>query len=372
MTVSVYAQSNSETTKTPQFFYPGEPLKSDEIRISIMGSTSTPRKGQAGTSYFIQTGNGENFMFDCGTGVVANYISMGVAPSQMNNIFITHLHMDHIADIPYVYAFLPAYDRRTPLNIWGPTGKTEEFGTKAAMEGVKQFSKWHRTSFNTAIQIGDGYEMNITELDHTKNPGIAYDKNGVVISYFPAVHQTGSIAYKLEWNGMSVFIGTDGVPSNYTVEHGKNADVVIHEVSLPASIWAKKTGMTVQQAEEIQGAAHTTPLAFGYVMSKLNPRLAIAAHGKFDEMINQVTYDDIRLNYSGDVIFARDLQVYNISKQRITKRLAVVPEYGWPTTLKSYGKDDLPPIKLSKDEMMDDWLWKERIDPKEWTQTKNE
>ena len=32
--------------KLPNFFYPGEPLAQDEMRIIVMGSTSTPRRGQ--------------------------------------------------------------------------------------------------------------------------------------------------------------------------------------------------------------------------------------------------------------------------------------------------------------------------------------
>ena len=350
----------------PDFYYPGEPLDKDEIRIIIMGCTSTPRRGQQGTSYFVQLGNGDGFMFDCGVGVTANYLSAGIAPSQMDKVFLTHLHVDHIADLPYIYSFLVAYDRKTPFHVWGPSGETPDLGTAAALEGMKAFTHWHRRSFDTIVQVDRGYELEVTELDYRENPGVAYDRDGVVIRHFPAVHQNGTIGYRLEWNGLSVVFGTDGVPSMFTLENGKNADVLIHEVAIPTRIWAEKAGILLEEAERIHSNAHTTPLALGYVLSQVQPRLCIATHNKFDEMINQITYDDIRKHYDGDVILARDLQVFNVSKERIEKRLAVVPEFAWPVDARKYKSSELPPPRLPKSAMMQDWLWDNRIRPVEW------
>ena len=364
--VALSKEALDDERELPNFFYPGEPMSQDEIRIIVMGCTSTPRRGQQGTSYFVQLGNGDGFMFDCGVGVTANYLSAGIAPSQMNKVFLTHLHVDHIADVPYIYAFLVAYDRKTPLNVWGPTGRTPELGTAAAMEGMKAFTRWHRRSFDTGVQVARGYELNVTELDYRADPGVAYDKNGVRITHFPAVHQTGAIGYRLQWNGLSVVFSTDGVPSLFTLKHAKNADVLIHEVAVPTKIWAKKAGILLEEAERIHSSAHTTPLALGYVLAKLRPRLCIATHNKFDEMINQLTYDDIRKHYDGEVILARDLQVFNVSKKRIAKRLAVVPEFAWPNDAKKYKSSELPPPKLPKSAMMEDWLWENRIQAEEW------
>ncbi len=104
------------------------------------------------------------------------------------------------------------------------------------------------------------------------------------------------------------------------------------------------------------------------MIRKSGSRPCIATHNKFDEMINQITYDEIRASYAGDVILARDLQVYNVSKERITKRLAVVPDYAWPAAKKEYRPEDLPPPRLKKSDMMEPWLWEQRIPPEAWTQ----
>jgi ribonuclease Z len=188
---------------TNSWMYPGEPLPEDEIRVTIMGTGwGFVRSGQADQSFFVELGNGDNFMFDLGEGSEANYMKMMVPYSKMNNLFIGHLHMDHLGSLPHVYAFGPTGDRFTPMNIWGPSGDTPELGTKYMVDGLTQFTNWHVTSFKTSIPQSDGYKINVHEFDYTLNPGIVYDQNGVVIKSFPAAHTIdGAVNFRIEWNG---------------------------------------------------------------------------------------------------------------------------------------------------------------------------
>jgi hypothetical protein len=82
-----------------------EEIQSSEIRVTSMGSSPVHRPGQMGTSVFVELGNGKNFIFDMGQGSVANYLAAGVPFNQINDIFLTHLHWDHVASVPYVFIF---------------------------------------------------------------------------------------------------------------------------------------------------------------------------------------------------------------------------------------------------------------------------
>ncbi len=70
-----------------------------------MGPAPTSRPGQLNPTIFVELGNGDNFIFDIGEGSVFNYTAARVALNQMNNIFITHLHVDHYGSLPYVWMF---------------------------------------------------------------------------------------------------------------------------------------------------------------------------------------------------------------------------------------------------------------------------
>ena len=74
-----------------------EEVQPDEIRVTFMGSSPLPRPGQMGTSVYVELGNGDNFIFDMGPGSIANYLAAGVSLNRLNNIFLTHLHWDHVA-----------------------------------------------------------------------------------------------------------------------------------------------------------------------------------------------------------------------------------------------------------------------------------
>ena len=77
-----------------------EEVQPDEIRVTFMGSSPLPRPGQMGTSVYVELGNGDNFIFDMGPGSIANYLAAGVPLNRLNNIFLTHLHWDHVATVP--------------------------------------------------------------------------------------------------------------------------------------------------------------------------------------------------------------------------------------------------------------------------------
>jgi ribonuclease BN (tRNA processing enzyme) len=63
-------------------------------------------------------GDGDSFVFDTGPGCGINYNVMRVPASRMTKIFYTHLHMDRTSDLAWMYAFGPAADRYTPLQLW--------------------------------------------------------------------------------------------------------------------------------------------------------------------------------------------------------------------------------------------------------------
>jgi len=109
---------------------PGSELvQENEIRVTFMGSSPVPRPGQMGTSVYIELGNGDNFIFDMGPGSVANYLSAGIPFNQLNDIFITHLHWDHVASVPYAFMFGGWAGRwNETFRVHGPSGRTEKHG----------------------------------------------------------------------------------------------------------------------------------------------------------------------------------------------------------------------------------------------------
>ena len=112
------------------------------MRISFMGSTPFPiSQEQSGTCMLVELGNGTNqprrFFFDLGGGSIRNVIAMQVPIALVNDIFISHLHVDHYADLPLTYAFRAFLGGFTPLRIYGPSGRTPD----GSMSNLPSLSK---------------------------------------------------------------------------------------------------------------------------------------------------------------------------------------------------------------------------------------
>src|SRR5690242_21854243 len=107
----------------PDVFVPGaEELAPGEIRVSVLGSGDPwIRRSQASGSLLIEVGNAEKdfFFFDLGSGSLANFTALMLPVEGTTKVFLSHLHADHIGDIPGLIGSLAKAGRAAPVAIWG-------------------------------------------------------------------------------------------------------------------------------------------------------------------------------------------------------------------------------------------------------------
>ena len=160
-------------------YYPGqEQVGPDEMRISFIGSTP------------IRSRRCRPALASWSSWAMARSSSLTSAPAAcatssrwpcvqtVNDIFFTHLHVDHYADLPYLYAFAPWMGRWKPLRVHGPSGRSTKDGIKTMIEGMKMMTQWHTDSFN-ASPMGDRYEVEVNEFDFRDDNGICYNKHAL-------------------------------------------------------------------------------------------------------------------------------------------------------------------------------------------------
>ncbi len=257
-------------------YYPGsETLGEGEMRVSFCGTAPfPPRIKQAGTCIMVELGEDSEsasglpryegpirrFFFDLGPGCSKTIAALQIPFGEVNNIFLSHLHGDHIAELGYYYCFGPYSQRWIPFKITGPNGhlpgkfpesagddgpdndcvweestgkctnSEHDCGTRAMVTGMEEMYKWHKDAFQV-FPTGDGFIMDVHEFNHLEyhdvgdgvidwdqwdsdhsgsDPdwmenrnfpaGVCYHDGRVTVYHWPRSHaKDGASAYRLEW-----------------------------------------------------------------------------------------------------------------------------------------------------------------------------
>ena len=324
-------QSPTSTVPDRYAYYPGtEELGPDEMRVTACG-TGMPaaRHGQAATCWLVELGNGDKFFFDIGTGSMANVAAYMIPYDYLDKVFISHLHTDHFGDLPVLWAGGWTAGRTGSLKVWGPSGMKPELGTKAAIEGLYKHYAWDYQT-RTAVLSSVPGQIEVHEFDYKGENQIVYQENGVTVRSWPAIHiGDGPVSYALEWNGYKFVFGGDTFPNKWFIKHATDADFVIHECFPTPGLMVKFYGQAPTVALRVATKIHTSPPAFGKIMSTVKPRLAVAYHFFNEEGTRYQIYDAVRQTYDGELSMATDNMVWNIRRDEIIERMAVWTEDAW-------------------------------------------
>ena len=341
-------------------YYPGtEELGQNEIRIIACG-TGLPaaRRGQAASCFLIELGNGDKFLFDIGSGSMANIASLMIPMDMLTKVFISHLHTDHWGDLASLWAGGWTSGRSGPLEVWGPSGAREDMGTKYAIDGFMRTYNWDYMTRAVLISPVPG-KIEVHEFDYKGENKIIYQENGVTVRSWPAIHGgDGPVSLSLEWNGMKIVYSGDTTPTKWTLKYAMDADVVIHEVMPMPEDMVKFYNQPPERAIRATCGFHTCPPSFGKVMSEIKPRHAIAFHWFNEEGTRYNQFEGIRSTYDGPLSMATDMMVWNITKEKIIERMAVSTDEAWDVP--GPGKPSAPDPNFPS--QYTEWILKGRYD----------
>jgi ribonuclease Z len=268
----------------------------------------------------------------------------------LTKIFLSHLHTDHWGELSSLWAGGWTSGRPGPLEVWGPSGMTPEMGTAYAIEHFLKANNWDYQTRAFKITPVPG-EIKVHEFDYKAENAVIYDTNGIVVRSIPAIHAgDGPVSFIIEYAGLKLVFGGDTSPNKWFVKHAKNADFVIHEAFANPARYTKLMGQPPQLSWRMCCEFHTSGQSFGKIMSEIKPRHAVSYH-TYEELLPSVRAG-IRETYDGPVSLATDMMVWNISKDKITERMAVSPDRAWAVA----GTTRQPPPERGRPDVMSDFI----------------
>ncbi|ABR53930.1 ribonuclease Z [Methanococcus vannielii SB] len=153
------------------------------MKLTFLGTgAAVPTKYRSHPSVALKF-DGEIFLFDCGENTQRQIIFTDVSPMKINNIFISHLHGDHILGIPGLLQSIAFQGRKKPLNIYGPP-ETKEM--------IKNMLKIGYHSIDYPINI---HEASIESPEMIIASSNNSNGNNYEVYTFPVKHSVPSISY---------------------------------------------------------------------------------------------------------------------------------------------------------------------------------
>jgi ribonuclease Z len=159
------------------------------FEIIFLGtSASAPSVHRGLSSLFIQH---EEFRFlvDCGEGTQRQILSAGIGFKRLNQVLLTHGHLDHILGLGgLVSTFLR----------WDVLDEMEIYGTRHTLDRV------HDLIFGVVLR---GYHGTPPVILHEINPGTFWESERFTISAFPVDHRgSHSLGYRFEERSRRPFL----------------------------------------------------------------------------------------------------------------------------------------------------------------------
>lgn len=204
----------------------------DGLHISLCGAGGPmPSNNRSGPCIAVMAGE-QLFVVDAGTNGARNLGPMGISQGDIEAVFLTHFHSDHLDGLGEMAMLRWVTGHHSsPLPVYGPDGVAEVvagFNQAYARDSV------HRTDHHGAEVVppsGAGMSAVSFALPEAGESLTVYANDNLQIEMISADHFpiTPAVAYKFTYKNRSLLISGDTVKSPAIEKHSAGVDLLVHE-----------------------------------------------------------------------------------------------------------------------------------------------
>jgi ribonuclease Z len=297
----------------------------DVVFIGTAGSAPTAARGLPAT--LVRRG-GQRMLFDCGEGTQRQLLrSVGLA--DLEEIFITHFHADHILGLPGMLKTFSLRGREAPLTIYGPPGLRSVYEVLEPLVGrtaytlrlveldpneqvrhddyaVAAFDVEHRVrAYGYALiedeRPGRFDEQRALELGVARGPDFGRLQHGETVPGADGEVTPDQVLGPAR-PGRKVVISGDTAPCEMVRAVAHRADLLVHEATFgdEEAERARETAhSTARDAAGVAADAEVTLLALTHLSPRHPPgALRAEARERFERTIVPRDFDSVELPFA--------------------------------------------------------------------------
>lgn len=240
-------------------------------------------------------------MVDLGGGSLLRFEQSGARLNDLDVILLTHLHVDHSADLPYLVKASFFTDRDRDLPLYGPDGNQlmpattgfvrDMFGPQGAFRYLSDYldgSAGYRLVAHDVAATGTVRRSVLASRDYR-------------IAAVPVHHgPIPALAYRIELGGHVIVFSGDMNNDNHTLAGlARGADLLVAHHAIP------------EQADRVTRNLHMPPSVIGAIAAQAGVKQLVLSH-RMDRTFGHEHESRrlIRVHYRGPLQFAEDLQCF--------------------------------------------------------------
>lgn len=264
----------------------------EPVEIVFLGTASSAPTKERNLSAMALRFEGEWLLFDCPEGCQQQLLKADVSYMKIVNIFLTHMHLDHVLGVPGLIATMQMHQRLHPLYIFVPKG-------------------WK----NKALQIlrlapKTGFDVEIREMEK----GIVLQNKGYTISCVPLKHE-------IECNGL-VFKQSD--------KEGEFQRSKAEALKIPEGpLWRRlqlghsvKVGSKTIKAEQVMDYSKAKKgVKVSYIVDTLPVRSYLSAIKESDVLVHEATFSEENSARAKETLHSTAREVGEIAEKAKVKAL---------------------------------------------------
>ena len=295
------------------------PTTPDGFFVTLLGTgcpvVSTERYGAA---TLVECAS-RRLLFDTGSGVTQRLVGAGLTGADIDAIFFTHIHSDHMVDLYQVIISSWHQNRDRPQVVYGPPG-TRRFveETMATWREERELRiAFEKRKSTTALSV-----ETIEFSDET--PLITED--GLTVTPVLVQHQPvePAFGFVIEANARKFVLSGDTCKCDNLIAASGGADLLVHEVLIHRG--RKATGLSSAEGLANVESYHTASTEVGEVAAEAGVKALALTHIAPPDTDREALIGDVRQAYDGPVFVGEDLMRFDLMT-RTVKSDAVVLSY---------------------------------------------
>ena len=211
----------------------GDPLKDlpDGLHIAVCGAGSPMPDDKRGGPCTLVIAGQQLFVFDTGNTSARNINKMGFNAGNIQGIFLTHFHSDHIDGLGELLLQRWVSNSNTqPVPVHGPEGV--ETVVNGFMQAYSLDRGYRVAHHGEAIVPSSGFGAKAVSFKtQAFETTLVYDSQDTKIHAFSVAHAPihPAVGYKIQYKDRSIVISGDTTPSVHVAKAAQGVDVLIHE-----------------------------------------------------------------------------------------------------------------------------------------------